>query len=375
MPKKPAKPYPEYPLWWHSQGYWAKKIDGKVYYFGTRYCDWREALEDYTRTIDNLRLGKKPRTAGLTIGQLCNLFLDTKRRAVDSGEFSPRSWRDYRAAAKRIVEHFGREEPVQSLTPAHFGGFRSALADGRSVTSLANLVRISRMIFRFAETEDLVEGRIRFGTQFSEPSRKNKKQHRARTRRDHGLRMFEAGEIRKLLYAADPIWRAMIYLGINCGLGNTDISELRLQQVRRVMRYPRPKTGEDRICVLWPETLRAVQYAVRLRPSPRSADVSDRVFLTRNGRAWVRADERHTNDEISKQFAKLLVSCGLKRPGLNFYALRHTLVTIGEEVADKPALSLMLGHADSSMAAEYRERINTDRLDEIGDHIMLWLST
>jgi integrase len=219
-----------------------------------------------------------------------------------------------------------------------------------------------------------MEGRVRFGSQFSEPSKKAKKQHRARTRRDNGLRMLEAHDIRQLLYAADPIWRAMIYLGINCGYGNTDISQLRMSQVGPVIRYPRPKTGEDRTNVLWPETLQAVEHAITMRPEAREPSLSDRVFLTRNGREWVRSTGDYVNDEIAKQFSKLLTRCNLKRRGLNFYALRHTVATIGEEVADKPSLSLMLGHADSSMAAEYRERIHTDRHEAICNHIMLWLS-
>lgn len=373
MPERQSKPYPEFPLWWHSQGYWAKKIRGRVYYFGARGGTWQEALEEYEQAVHDLQRGRELRPSVLTVKHLCDLFLYAKQRAVQAGEFSERSFREYLRVGKMIAAHFGNSTPVETLSPSDFGRFRAEITKGRSVTSTANIVRVSRMIFRFAETEELIPGRIRFGTQFREPTRKAKKKHRNETRRQHGLRMFEAEEIRRILYAADPVWRAMVYLGINCGYGNTDISQLRISQVQPVMQYPRPKTGEDRINVLWPETLAAVHQAMALRPEPRESRLSDRVFLTRTGREWVRAGS-YVDDEIAKRFGALLTTCGLKRPRLNFYALRHTVVTIGEEMADKPALSLMLGHADSSVAAHYRERIDTNRLRAISDHIMLWLS-
>ena len=44
---KPAKPYPEFPLYPHPAGYWAKKIRGRMYYFG-RWEDGPDAaLDEY----------------------------------------------------------------------------------------------------------------------------------------------------------------------------------------------------------------------------------------------------------------------------------------------------------------------------------------
>lgn len=370
--EKRKKPFADYPLRWHPQGYWIKKIRGKVHYFGERWGDWRTALDDYERVAADLHAGREPAPKGLTVKDLCELFLRHKQTALDAGEFAPRSMRDYIRVGQMLCDLAGGST-VESMRPADFGCLRKELAKGRSVVSSANLIRVARMIFRFAETEELIEGRIRFGTQFSEPSARAKKKHRASQQRQSGLKMFEPWEIRRLLYSMGPVWRAMVLCGINCGWGNSDISQLRIHQVKSVVDYPRPKTGESRRNVLWPETVAALLTAIEVRPAPISDALKNRVFLTKGGREWVRGDTTYVNDEIAKQFSKKLKTVGLKRPGLGFYALRHTLVTIGEEIADKPALDRILGHADSTVRATYRERIEDFRLSSITEHVLRWL--
>ncbi len=179
--KQQAKPYPDFPLRWHPQGYWIKKIKGRVHYFGERWGDWQTALEDYNQVAADLHAGREPSPKGLTVKELCECFLAYKQTAVDAGEFAERSFRDYQRVAQLVSDHFGGTN-VESLSPADYGNLRQSISAGRSVISTANLVRIARMIFRFAETEDLIPGRIKFGSQFSEPSARAKKKHRAAVR-------------------------------------------------------------------------------------------------------------------------------------------------------------------------------------------------
>src|SRR6516225_5332466 len=98
-PAKPSKPYPDFPLFPHATGRWAKKIRGKMHYFGP-WSDPDGALKKYLEQKDALHAGRKPRaeTEGLTVKELANAFLNAKRALVESGELTNRSWEDYKAA-------------------------------------------------------------------------------------------------------------------------------------------------------------------------------------------------------------------------------------------------------------------------------------
>ena len=70
---------------------------------------------------------------------------------------------------------------------------------------------------------------------------------------------------------------------------------------------------------------------------------------------------------ISHEFRKLLNKLDLHRPGLSFYAIRHTFATEAGSTRDQVAVNAIMGHADQSMAAVYRERIDDDRLGAMSD--------
>jgi integrase len=58
------------------------------------------------------------------------------------------------------------------------------------------------------------------------------------------------------------------------------------------------------------------------------------------------------------------------RNKLSFYSLRHTVLHIAEETRDFPAVQLVMGHCDNSMAGQYRDHVSDDLLEAEADHVL-----
>jgi integrase len=370
---KPEKPRDDFPLFAHAAGYWAKKVRGKLHYFGKWADDLKgeRAVNLWLDQKDDLLAGRTPRTTpgGLTVAALCNHFVFAKEQQRDAGDITGRTFADYFATCKFVVESFGKTRLVDDLASDDFQALRASLAKLYGVHRLGKEVQRTRMIFKHGLEAGLIDKPTRFGPTFKRPAARIMRAHR----QEKGARMFEAAELRTIVDAADQPLKAMILLGINCGFGNSDCGKIpksAFDLKSGWVKYPRPKTAVERRCPLWRETVKAIREAIDERPTAKDPADAELAFITKYGQSWAKET---ADNPITKVFRILLGELKLHRPGLGFYALRHTFETIGGESRDQVAVNHIMGHADSSMSAVYRERIGDERLRAVTEHVRKWL--
>src|SRR5436190_929006 len=118
---KPAQPYADYPLTAHPSGQWCKKINGKLYYFGI-WSEPETALERYLNTKDDLMAGREPAcySNSMTIRELADRFLTTKRADRDRGAITKSHYRQLDENVEFVVRTFGPGRRLDTLRASDF---------------------------------------------------------------------------------------------------------------------------------------------------------------------------------------------------------------------------------------------------------------
>ncbi len=363
---KPNKPYKDFPLFPASNGQWAKTIRGKRYNFGV-WADPDAAIAFYERVRHDLYAGRTPSPESLgtqlTLEVLSNLFLDAKLRSVTAEEISRTTYLEYKRSCVVMVLCLGKDLDGTKMKPADFVKLRQHLAETcASVVTLKNHITRLKVFFRWTYESGTLDSPLPYRQAFKIPSSRLMRTSKV----SNGKKTFEPAEIHKLLNAAAGYLKPCILLAINCGLGNKDCCELKWSHVNAngFLDFARPKTGVTRRAKLWWQTVMFLDAW----KAESAGFAGDYICCSPH-----REKFGVTNTPIAHEFEDLAALAEVERYGRGFYALRHTYRTVADEVPDQPAIMLTMGHADGSINGVYRQRIGSERLIAIANHVEKWL--
>jgi len=358
----------------HASGRWAKKIKGRFVYFGKVADDPKgeKALEKWLDQKDDLLAGRKPRThvEGLTVGDLCNLWLDFKKARVDTGELSSRTWESYKSLAEIVISTFGRDRAASDPGPEDFAKLRAVFAERWGPGHLATGVIITRSIWNWAYNDGKLVKPQQFGAGFTKPGAKAIRQ--AKTANGKGPRMFTPQQIHALLKTASPNMKAMLLLGVQAGIGNTDLALAPIDAADLEtgwLNLPRAKTAIPRRIPLWAETVAAICDVLRHRPTPKH-NCEHLLFVTQKGNSYL---GNRRGNPVWQEYQKAADAAGVT--GRTFYDCRRTFATVADAAKDPVAVTALMGHAPRSgdMQAVYRQMVPDDRLTAVVKVVHDWL--
>ena len=367
--------HPGFPLFPHQSGWWAKKVKGKLYYFGKMADDpkGQAALVEWDRVKVAL-IGGRARPSkvdGVTVAAVCDQFLQAKEQLVKSGEITQKTWHDYKRVTDRLVARFGESRVMLDLGPDDFTDLRADFSKTNGVVALANFIQRVRIVCKFAYDQGKIPTPLKFGQLFKRPSVKALRIQKAKS----APKLFSADEVTLLIESAPAQLRAMILLGVNAGLGNNDCAALEQRHLDLAggwMEFARVKTGTKRRCPLWPETVDAIKAALAVRKKPTVKAHEELVFVTRLGGPWASAESH--DSPVAKEFAKLAKRLKLQSKGRGFYSLRHTFRTVADGARDVEATRCSMGHTSQHVEAGYIETLPEDsRLSAVANHVRAWL--
>jgi len=402
-PAKPEKPWPDFPLYWHQRGYWMCKRQRREY----RYeADPHASYARYLKDKEIWDAGAVPAQPmkGYLLADAINQFLSRQQNRLADGAINSRQFARYR---KELEKHLLQAVPkttrlqdfASDRAPSLFRRIR-ATARAKGLESCRIHVTAVRAMLDHAARKRMMMAPD-YGEDFDPPTVKQFRDQRNVERAEHGDRAWGIDELGAILVAAkkyDPHLYAQILVGLNLAYSAADVAAMTegvIDRKTRLVRFPRVKTGIDRIGVLWPETLRAIDASLRVKPKPASREYAKLLFLSPTGLPCVRRKEHFDKsnvlervvriDAINLDFKRMLERMDAKRrkgnPDLKAPDLKrhktgfNTLRAMFRSLAvgahqDPDAIAIVMGRQFARPIDEWYIRADLrEKLEALSEHV------
>jgi integrase len=378
-------------LFLHSSGQYAKRIGNRVHYFGR---DEKEAHDRWLNEKAYLIAGRRPPQRGgesAGIVELANVYhAEMQRRlGLAKGGVKQRHVTLVHATIRRFIDLVGEECRPDDLTPLEWvqiaerlfepvprknpvrGDVLGRQVKRRSVATVDGDIRRIKAFLQWCADAELCKP-LRWKL-FKTGSDETPADRAAQAAEK--FTGFTKQEVRSLIESATVQFRPILLLALNAGVGGFDISEIKLDNRPKGNWFdlPRLKTGTNRRIYLWDETLDAIRRYIVWRGKAQKREDSDKLFLTKTGRAWIETSESGTKDSIGTTFRKLRINAGI-RTG-SFYDLRRQFQSKASDSLDFPAVRQVMGHAKRSrdMSDRYTVQVSDERIKAVCLYVRDWV--
>ena len=358
-----------------SDGRWRKQIDGKMRYFGrvnpkSVNRSYRDAELRYLNFLADreVKFPVEIKISKLTVEDFGEKYLQSCYTRYERGDISATWFEKIRISVCHFVDYLQTGLPLSKLNEMCLDDYRnhtlSLPVSAATNKSISPWTAKSRL--------DIVKLMIKWGYQMAllETLPRNLDGYSRVTIPEPTVNRFSREEIHTLYSAASERTKMYILLGLNCGFGQSDISDLRVGEVSieaaRVIRK-RTKTGVHCQLKLWPLTVEMLKVHGHL-----DGKANDRVFLSKSGLPLVYEhfvdDKFKRTDAIRSAFFRLMKKTKIPS-GRGFYSLRKTAAS-EIEIIDSSVTSMFLAHSEKGLMKRFYAQRDWERLHIAQDRML-----
>ncbi len=332
--------------------------NGKKLYLGTARNGIKAAEAKYRKIIGEEAAGIDDTPSGLTVSRLCETFLSSKRAEASRGDISPITLDHLERTCRLIVDAMGRRK-LCDLKGLDFTGLRNSMPGDWGTHNIAGNVRRIRQVFKFGYDNDLCPP-IKFG-ELKVPSKRVSRGER--NKQEH--RVWTAKQINQLLTVCTPTDRAIVLLGVHCGMTLADCGRLERDMISgNQLTQLRLKSNVVRVAHLSSSVLEAVTEADSGLDGPMLRTQAGNPVWATNG------------SYFSSRLGRLKQRAGIKE-SVTHHGLRRTFYSVATKCPNVPVSVIkgIMAHTPEDVGAEhYQTSIDHNAIAKVSDYMDLWLN-